>query len=102
LSTRPIDAPPFKVWLLVLTVMVAGCGPTQSSEGEAARVLSEAAETITLRYLGAAGWEITAPSEGEAEPVIVLVDPYLTSRVRIRPTRGPSTTAPIRSSVTPR
>ena len=96
MSTRRIDAPPFKVWLLALTVMVAGCGPTQSSEGEAARVLSEAAETITLRYLGAAGWEITAPSEGEAEPVIVLVDPYLTrAKYDGQPSPDPTDTRPV-------
>jgi L-ascorbate metabolism protein UlaG (beta-lactamase superfamily) len=35
-------------------------------------------DTVTLRYLGAAGWEISAPREDGGEPVVVLVDPYLT------------------------
>jgi L-ascorbate metabolism protein UlaG (beta-lactamase superfamily) len=42
------------------------------------RLASESGDTITLRYLGAAGWEITAPSPGSSDPVVVLVDPYLT------------------------
>jgi L-ascorbate metabolism protein UlaG (beta-lactamase superfamily) len=39
---------------------------------------SQAADDLTLRYLGAAGWEMSATPEGATDPVVVLVDPYLT------------------------
>lgn len=65
-------------WVLVCAILVAGCGPTGSTDEQVGGVASESGDTITLRYLGAAGWEITAPSQGRAEPMVVLVDPYLT------------------------
>ena len=61
-------------WLLTLAVVGGGC-----ASGDAPRSAVESeADSLTLRYLGAAGWEISAASEGETDPLVVLVDPYLT------------------------
>lgn len=39
---------------------------------------SEGASAVTLRYLGAAGWEISSAADSAGQSVVVLVDPYLT------------------------
>lgn len=65
--------------LVTLTLVAAGCERTApgGAEAEVAQG-SPATDSLTLRYLGAAGWEITAPPGPSGEPVVVLVDPYLT------------------------
>jgi L-ascorbate metabolism protein UlaG (beta-lactamase superfamily) len=61
---------------LALVATAAGC---DSSGGEASVAVGGARpDTVTLRYLGAAGWQISAPAPGPAGEVTVLVDPYLT------------------------
>ena len=64
--------------LLAFVVLMSGCGPAPSSEEAVAGMAPQSGDTITLRYLGAAGWEITGPSAASVDPVVVLVDPYLT------------------------
>jgi L-ascorbate metabolism protein UlaG (beta-lactamase superfamily) len=62
---------------LVLSVALFACGGTDAEQSEASSGVASA-DTISLRYLGAAGWEMAAANgEGTRGPV-VLVDPYLT------------------------
>ena len=65
---------------LTLALIVAACGPGAPPAGTAQDAPSDAPspDSLTLRYLGAAGWELSATPEGSQEPVVVLVDPYLT------------------------
>jgi len=63
--------------LLLLIVMIPGCAPSESQGGDAA-LASAGTDSLTLRYLGAAGWEISSGSEEAGDRVVVLVDPYLT------------------------
>ncbi len=72
---RPI--PTRLLFLLMLIVMMPGCSPSESGGGDTA-VTSAGSDSLTLRYLGAAGWEISAGAEGSDDRVVVLVDPYLT------------------------
>ena len=46
--------------------------------GVAMHAMSEDSDTLTLRYFGAAGWELSGGAPGSADRVVVLVDPYLT------------------------
>jgi L-ascorbate metabolism protein UlaG (beta-lactamase superfamily) len=62
---------------LILIVMMSACAPSESQGGDAA-LASAGADSVTLRYLGAAGWEISSGSEQSGDRVVVLVDPYLT------------------------
>lgn len=59
---------------LALLTSVA-CAPTEPRDREASLPSAEA-DSVTLRYLGAAGWEISAARVGDT--TVVLVDPYLT------------------------
>ena len=61
--------------LLILMVTMYGCAAPESPE---AGPQSDATDSVTMRYLGAAGWEISVGSEASADRVVVLVDPYLT------------------------
>ncbi|MDA1104544.1 MAG: MBL fold metallo-hydrolase [Gemmatimonadetes bacterium] len=61
---------------VALAVLYSGCTSVESSDTDGASRASEA-DSVDLRYLGAAGWEISASSE-VADSVVVLVDPYLT------------------------
>jgi len=78
-------SPAFLSSSLALAVFAVGCSQSDSAEAlpasasaSAATTAGVAADSLTLRYLGAAGWEISAASEGGADTVVVLVDPYLT------------------------
>ncbi len=68
-------SPRFLSYTLALAVMAGGCEPSEPPEADASQ---NPADSLTLRYLGAAGWELSAPSAGSDDPVVVLVDPYLT------------------------
>ncbi len=67
----------FLAFFLALAVLIGGAAQYESA-GTEARVSSSETDSLTLRYFGAAGWELSAASEGSADPVVVLVDPYLT------------------------
>jgi L-ascorbate metabolism protein UlaG (beta-lactamase superfamily) len=57
--------------------MTAACAPSAPAEGE----VGEAAggdDRLTLRWFGAAGWEISASSPDSGAGPVILVDPYLT------------------------
>ncbi len=58
--------------------MSATACSADSTAAEAADTPPATAEPLTLRYLGAAGWEIAGPAADDGNPVVVLVDPYLT------------------------
>ena len=94
-SMRPRTA--LSVCVFTLATALAACAPTQPSEaGQTENV--EFGDTLTMRYLGAAGWEISAPREGSADPVVVLVDPYLTrANYSGQPSADPGDTRPIYS-----
>jgi L-ascorbate metabolism protein UlaG (beta-lactamase superfamily) len=80
--------------LLTLLVAIAGCAPAEPAATEAMQA-SEGTDSVTLRYLGAAGWEISSGSEGAADGVVVLVDPYLTrANYSGAPSRDPTDTRP--------
>ena len=68
---------PSHLFWLMLAVIMPGCSPADSPEVEV-QFRAPASDSITLRYLGAAGWEMSAPSTTSPDPVVVLVDPYLT------------------------
>ena len=63
--------------LLALATTMPGCSPSEPSGAEAAPD-APSADSLTFRYFGAAGWEISGPTTGSTDPVVVLVDPYLT------------------------
>lgn len=63
--------------VLALAVIMPGCAQS-GSPGAGAALGSSGPDSLTLRYFGAAGWEISAPSESSTDRIIVLVDPYLT------------------------
>lgn len=87
--------PAFLSSLLALAVMTHGCSPSQSPGAESA-LGSVGADSLTFRYFGAAGWEISAGSDSSADPVVVLVDPYLTrANYSGGPSQDPSDTRPI-------
>ena len=69
--------PAFLSSLLALAVLTSGCSPSESRGVETA-LGSSRTDSLTLRWFGAAGWEISAASEGSGGRVVVLVDPYLT------------------------
>ncbi len=80
--------------LLVLTGVMLGWSPSAPAGGEALPVF-ERADSITLRYLGAAGWVISTAVEGSADGIVVLVDPYLTrANYSGRPSADPTDTRP--------
>lgn len=70
-------SPGFISSFLVLAVTLNGCAPPKSTGSEAAQGSLET-DSLTFRYFGAAGWEIAASSSSSDEPIVVLVDPYLT------------------------
>ena len=85
-------------------MLVTGCvqseGQGENSDTAAGpqRVASGASNEagVTLRYLGAAGWEISADVPGSTDPVVVLVDPYLTrANYSGAPSPDPDDTRPI-------
>ena len=79
----------------MLAVMLAACSASESPVADAA-VGSAGADSITLRYLGGAGWEISAGTEGSADRVVVLVDPYLTrANYSGAPSQDPNDTRPV-------
>ena len=79
--------------LLVIAALAAACSPPSPPEGPAEAGAS--ADTVTLRYFGAAGWELAAAREEGADPLIVLVDPYLTRAKYATPASwDPSDTRP--------
>jgi L-ascorbate metabolism protein UlaG (beta-lactamase superfamily) len=64
--------------LVALALLGAtACAPAERLQREENDASAEG-DSVTLRYLGAAGWEISAASEGGADSTVVLVDPYLT------------------------
>jgi L-ascorbate metabolism protein UlaG (beta-lactamase superfamily) len=70
--------------LLALTLLTSACeAPREPATGartpasESARSAVQA-DTVSLRYLGTAGWEIRAASGEGSDTTVVLVDPYLT------------------------
>jgi L-ascorbate metabolism protein UlaG (beta-lactamase superfamily) len=67
---------------LSLAVFLPACSTPESTGSDDAGVPGEVTPgepgELTLRYFGAAGWELSATPGGSTEPVIVLVDPYLT------------------------
>ena len=63
--------------LLAVVTMTFGCASGDAPDPDAMRGRSEA-DSLTLRYFGAAGWEISSGALGTDEHVVVLVDPYLT------------------------
>lgn len=65
------------VAVLGLLVIASACAGPDSSQGDAL-IATAGSDSVTLRYFGAAGWEISGPTEGSDDPVVVLVDPYLT------------------------
>jgi L-ascorbate metabolism protein UlaG (beta-lactamase superfamily) len=64
--------------LLVSLVIMAGCALSDSAAVSTSTAATSGTDSVTLRYLGAAGWEISAGSEAAGDEVVVLVDPYLT------------------------
>ncbi len=81
-------------FLLMLTAVISSCSPSESLRADGAPG-SAGADTVTLRYFGAAGWEISAGSEESADRVVVLVDPYLTrANYSGAPSQDPSDTRP--------
>lgn len=90
-------SPSFVSSLVMLAVTTSGCSLSESPGTDAA-LASEGADSITLRYFGAAGWEISAGSEESSDRVVVLVDPYLTrANYSGGPGEDPNDTRPIRS-----
>jgi len=80
--------------LLMLLATMSGCSSSEVAVGEAS-VSVAGADSITLRYLGAAGWEISAGSEESGDRVVVLVDPYLTrANYSGAPSQDPTDTRP--------
>ena len=60
--------------VLVLAGVSLGCSTSDLQETNG----PPATDSLTFRYFGAAGWEISAFSEFSGDTVVVLVDPYLT------------------------
>ena len=80
--------------LLALAVMMPGCSRPESSGAEIA-LGSSGTDSLTFRYFGAAGWKISAASAGSGDPVVVLIDPYLTrAKYGARRSWDPSDTRP--------
>ena len=76
--------------LLILASMLATDSSSQSIERGPGLSASQT-DSVTLRYLGAAGWEISAGSEASGDRVVVLVDPYLTrANFSGRPSQDPN------------
>ena len=83
------------LFFLALAVTISGCAPSESAGTEAAQG-SSGTDSLTFRYFGAAGWEISAGSVDSADRVVVLVDPYLTrANYSGGPSEDPSDTRPI-------
>jgi len=83
-------------------MLVTGCsqseGPGANSDpaSGAQRGSGSGEAGVTLRYLGAAGWEISAEVPGSTDPVVVLVDPYLTrANYSGAPSPDPEDTRPV-------
>jgi len=71
-----------------------GCSPSEPP-GAGAGLASPEVDSVTLRYFGAAGWEISAETEGSDDRIVVLVDPYLTrANYSGAPSQDPSDTRP--------
>ncbi len=98
LEKRPGSTMRLSPWFLssflALAVIIGG-GVHYESEGTGVLASSSETDSLTLRYFGAAGWELSAVPEGSADPVVVLVDPYLT-RAKLGNPRGwdPNDTRP--------
>ena len=60
--------------LFLLAASIGGCSPSADAPDTASGAVP--ADSLTMRYLGAAGWELSAGLESDR--VVVLVDPYLT------------------------
>jgi L-ascorbate metabolism protein UlaG (beta-lactamase superfamily) len=78
-------------------MLVTGCVQSEGQgENSGAAPGASNESGVTLRYLGAAGWEISAEVPGSADPVIVLVDPYLTrANYSGAPSPDPDDTRPV-------
>jgi len=63
--------------ILLASVLGAACA-TPDAEVPPTALDLRSGSGITMRWLGAAGWEISSTPEGASDPVVVLVDPYLT------------------------
>ncbi len=86
---------PYFLALLILASMLATDSSSQSL-GRGTGLNASQTDSVTLRYLGAAGWEISAGSEASGDRVVVLVDPYLTrANFSGRPSQDPNDTRPI-------
>ena len=82
--------PPF----MMLAVILPACSPVGRPGADAAPG-SPGTDTVTLRYFGAAGWEISTGSAESVDRVVVLVDPYLTrANYSGAPSQDPSDTRP--------
>ena len=64
-------SPGFLSSFLALAVTISGCAQSESPGAEAA-LGSSGTDSLTFRYFGAAGWELSAASEGSADTVVVL------------------------------
>ena len=90
---------PVSLSCLALALTITACAPSESAGTGAVQGSSQGSsgtDSLTLRYFGAAGWEISAGSEESADRVVVLVDPYLTrANYSGGPSEDPSDTRPI-------
>jgi L-ascorbate metabolism protein UlaG (beta-lactamase superfamily) len=89
--------PLLAVVLVVLSTAVPGRARS-ASPGPHGQQSPAAADSLTLRYLGAAGWEISSGGERSDDRVVVLVDPYLTrANYSGAPSSDPGDTRPVYS-----
>lgn len=63
--------------VLAAGILGAACTTPEAQETPAPEEV-RTGPGITMRWLGAAGWEIASTPDDGSDPVIVLVDPYLT------------------------
>ena len=76
-------------------MLFTGCAQTDAPPPDSDVTASNEAG-VTLRYLGAAGWEISTPGDGGTDPIVVLVDPYLTrANYSGTPSPDPDDTRPV-------
>ena len=75
--------------VLAAAVLLTSCAPSdvpsdvpndapRAAPVQGAESGASGASAVTLRYLGAAGWEISSVADGATDSLVVLVDPYLT------------------------
>ncbi len=62
------------VFLLGMALAL-GCS---GSMGDRTESDTDISQMSTLRYFGAAGWEILSTSSSDGDSIVVLIDPYLT------------------------